>query len=51
MSLSPHRQHKIYIVATMGFGLDSDDTEEFAYYDMIKNEMAKKNPIGIKRTD
>ena len=49
MSLSPHRQHKIYIAATMGYGLGSQDPEEVAYYEMIKKE--KNKNIGIKRTD
>ena len=54
MNLSPHRQHKIYIAATMGYGLGSEDAEEMAYYEMIKNEVEKdrKNrTMGIKRTD
>ena len=42
MSLSSHRQHKIYIAATMGFGLGSEDPEELEYYEMIKNEIKKK---------
>ena len=41
MSLSPHRQHKIYIAATMGYGLGSEDPDELAYYDMIKDEIEK----------
>ena len=51
MSLSHHRQHKIYIAATMGYGLGSEDPEEIAYFEMIKNEIAKGKSIGIKRTD
>ncbi len=52
MSLSSHRQHKIYIAATMGFGLGSEDPEELEYYEMIKNEIKKKKKIfGIQRTD
>ena len=39
MTLSPHRQHKIYIAATMAYGLDSEDPEEVAYYKQIKEEM------------
>ena len=38
MSLSPHKQHKIYIAARMGFGIGSEDPEELAYYEMIKKE-------------
>jgi len=51
MSLSYHRKHKIYIAATMGFGLGSEDPEELAYYEKIKNEIKTNKNIGIKRTD
>tara|TARA_Y100001968_G_C19291560_1_gene684487 strand:- start:289 stop:444 length:156 start_codon:yes stop_codon:yes gene_type:complete len=51
MSLSSHRQHKIYIAATMGYGLGSEDPEEISYYEMIKNEILKNKNIGIQRTD
>ena len=54
MSLSSHRQHKIYIAATMGYGLGSEDPEELAYYEMIKEKIEKdrKNRnMGIKRAD
>ena len=51
MSLSPHRQHKIYIAATMGYGLGSEDPEELAYYEMIQKEKVKEKNIGIQRTD
>ena len=51
MSLSPHRRHKIYIAATMGYGLGSEDTEELAYYEMIQNEIEKNKNIGIQRSD
>ena len=54
MSLSSHRQHKIYIAATMGYGLGSEDPEELALYEMINKEVEKdiKNRnLGIQRTD
>ena len=54
MSLSSHRQHKIYIAATMGYGLGSEDPEELALYEMIKKEIekgCKKRKMGIQRTD
>ena len=54
MSLSSHRQHKIYIAATMGYGLGSEDPEELALYEMIKKEIEKDNNnknMGIQRTD
>ena len=51
MSLSYHRKHKIYIAATMGFGLGSVDPEELAYYDRIKNEIKKNKNFYINRND
>ena len=54
MSLSSHRQHKIYIAATMGYGLGSEDPEELAFYEMIKKEIEKDREngnMGIQRTD
>ena len=51
MSLSPHRKHKIYIAATMGYGLGSEDPEEMAYYKRINNEVEKNKNIGIQRND
>ena len=39
--------HKIYLAATMNYGLGSDDPEELAYYNKIRKEMAdmKKDPV------
>ena len=54
MTLTSHRQHKIYLAATMGYGLGSDDPEEIAYYNKFKEEitMDKKNRnMGIPRED
>jgi len=54
MSLSSHRKHKIYLAATMGYGLGSDDPEEVAFYNKIREEMKddKKNGhMGIVRDD
>ena len=47
MSLSSYRMHRIYLAATMNYGLGSDDSEELAYYNKIRNEMndMKKEPI------
>ena len=39
MPLSSYRMHKIYIAATMNYGLGSDDPEELAYYNKIRKEM------------
>ena len=47
MALSPYRMHKIYMAATMNYGLGSDDPEELSYYNKIRKEMddMKKQPI------
>ena len=47
MSLSSYRMHRIYLAATMNYGLGSDDPEELAYYYKIRKEMddMKKDPI------
>jgi len=47
MPLSSYRMHRIYLAATMNYGLCSDDSEELAYYNEIRKEMndMKKGPI------
>ena len=47
MPLSSYRMHRIYLAATMNYGLGSDDSEELAYYNKIRKEMndMKKKPI------
>ena len=47
MPLSSYRMHRIYLAATMNYGLGSDDPEELAYYNKIRKEMddMKKEPI------
>ena len=39
MALSSYRMHRIYLAATMNYGLGSDDPEELAYYNKIRKEM------------
>ena len=54
MSLSSYRQHKIYIAATMGYGLGSEDPEELILYELFNKEIKKDNKnrnMGIQRTD
>ena len=48
MSLSSYRMHRIYLAATMNYGLGSDDPEELAYYNKIRKEMddMKRQPIN-----
>ncbi len=47
MPLSSYRMHRIYIAATMDYGLGSDDPEELEYCNKIKKEIAdmKKEPV------
>ena len=47
MALSSYRMHKIYLAATMNYGLGSDDLEELAYYNKIRKEIddMKKEPV------
>ena len=47
MPLSSYRMHRIYLAATMNYGLGSDDPEELAYYQQIKKEIddMKKNSV------
>ncbi len=47
MALSSYRIHRIYLAATMGYGLGSDDPEELSYYNIIKKAMKdmKKDPV------
>ena len=39
--------HRIYLAATMSYGLGSNDPEELAYYNKIRKEMddMKKEPF------
>ena len=39
MALSSYRMHRIYLAATMNYGLGSDDPEELAYYNKIRKEI------------
>ena len=54
MELSSYRMHRIYLAATMNYGLGSYDPEELAYYNKIRKEMddMKKEPLkkGIPLT-
>ena len=47
MPLSSYRMHRIYMAATMNYGLGSDDPEESDYYNKIRKEIydMKKEPI------
>ena len=49
MPLSSYRMHRIYLAATMNYGLGSNDPEELAYYNKIRKEIdnIKKEPFKI----
>ena len=54
MTLRAHRKHKIYIAATMGYGLGSEDPEEISYYQQVMEEMKKDRKNGnrgVSRSD
>ena len=41
--------HRIYIAATMNYGLGSDDPEELAYYNKIRKEMDDMKKHSVKK--
>ena len=49
MSLSSYRMHRIYLAATMNYGLGSNDPEELAYYNEIRKEMDDMKKETFKR--
>ena len=49
MALSSYRMHRIYIAATMNYGLGSDDPEELAYYNKIIKEMNDMKKHSVKK--
>ena len=54
MALTAYRKQKIYLAATMGYGLGLNDPEEVAFYNKIREEMKdiKENwHLGITRED
>ena len=49
MPLSSYRMHRIYLAATMNYGLGSEDPEELAYYNKIRQEMNKMKNDPVKK--
>lgn len=41
--------HKIYLAATMVYGLGSDDPEELAYYNSLRQEMDDMKKDVVKK--
>ena len=49
MPLSSYRMHRIYLAATMNYGLGSDDPEELTYYNKIRKEMDEMKKEQVKK--
>ena len=49
MPLSPYRMHRIYVAATMNYGLGSDNPEEIAYYNKIKKQIEDMKKDSVKK--
>ena len=49
MLLSSYRMNRIYLAATMNYGLGSDDPEELSYYNKIRKEMNDMKKDQIKK--
>ena len=49
MALSSYRMHRIYLSATMKYGLGSNDPEELAYYNKIMGEMDEMKKEAVKK--
>ena len=49
MVLSSYRTHRIYLAATMDYGLGSDEPEELAYYNKIRKEMNDMKKVQVKK--
>ena len=49
MTLSSYRIHRIYLAATMNYGLGSDDFEELLYYNKIRKEMDDMKLEPVKK--
>ena len=41
--------HRIYLAATMGYGLGSDDPEELSYYNKIRKDMEDMKKDSVKK--
>ena len=49
MTLSSYRMHRIYLAATMGYGLGSDYPEEVSYYKKIIKEKEDMKKDSVKK--
>ena len=49
MALSFFRMHKIYLDATMGYSLGSNDPEELSYFKRLRKEMDDMKKDTVKK--
>ena len=49
MALSSYIMHRIYLAATMGYVLSSDDPEEVAYFKKLRKEMDDMKKDSVKK--
>ena len=49
MTLSYYRMQRIYLAATMGYSLGSDDPEELRYYKKLRKEMDDMKKDEVKK--
>ena len=49
MALSSYRMHRIYLAATMNYGLGSDDPEELDYYKKLRKEIDEMKKDSVKK--
>ena len=49
MTLSSCRMHRIYLAATMGYGLGSDNPEELANYNWLRKKIDDMKKDSIKK--
>ena len=49
MTLSSYRMHRIYLAATMNYGIGSGDQEELAYYNKIRKEIEDMKKDSVKK--
>ena len=49
MALSSYRIHKIYLAATMKYGLGYNHPEELAYYNKLMEEMDEIKKETVKK--
>ena len=49
MTLSSFKIHRIYLAATMNYGLGSDDPEELSYYNKVRKEIDDMKKETVKK--